>query len=59
MQSKNKPSMSKAEREHVGRIKEMPCGVCDASGPSDAHGWQRARLSLWLALSRIPEQPQQ
>lgn len=37
MQSKNKPSMTKAEREHVQRIKEMPCGVCDASGPSEAH----------------------
>ncbi|WP_395652548.1 hypothetical protein [Brevundimonas sp.] len=37
MQSKNKPSMTKAEREHVGRIKEMPCGVCEASGPSEAH----------------------
>lgn len=37
MQSRNKPSMTKAEREHVGRIKEMPCGVCEASGPSEAH----------------------
>ena len=37
MQSKNKPSMTKAEREHVGRIKEMKCGVCDAPGPSEAH----------------------
>lgn len=37
MQSKNKPSMTKAEREHVTRIKEMPCGVCGTSGPSEAH----------------------
>ena len=37
MQSKNKPSMTKAEREHVTRIKEMPCGVCEQSGPSEAH----------------------
>lgn len=37
MQSKNKPSMTKAEREHVTRIKEMPCGVCETSGPSEAH----------------------
>lgn len=37
MQSRNKPSMTKAEREHVGRIKEMPCGVCGAHGPSEAH----------------------
>jgi hypothetical protein len=29
--------MTTAEREHVNRIKEMPCGVCDARGPSEAH----------------------
>lgn len=29
--------MTKAEREHVQRIKEMPCGVCETSGPSEAH----------------------
>jgi hypothetical protein len=25
------------ERLHLAKIKEMSCGVCDASGPSDAH----------------------
>jgi hypothetical protein len=29
--------LSKTEREHLGKIKEMPCGVCGAIGPSDAH----------------------
>ena len=29
--------LNKREREHVGRVKEMPCGVCGASGPSEAH----------------------
>ena len=24
-------------RAHLQRIKEMPCGLCGASGPSDAH----------------------
>lgn len=28
--------MSKA-RDHIGRVKELDCGVCGASGPSDAH----------------------
>jgi hypothetical protein len=37
VQSKNKKAMTTAEREHVNRIKEMPCGVCDARGPSEAH----------------------
>ena len=29
--------LSKKEREHIHKIKEMACGVCGASGPSDAH----------------------
>lgn len=29
--------ISAAERVHLARIKEMDCGVCGASGPSDAH----------------------
>jgi hypothetical protein len=29
--------MTKAEREHVTRIKEMRCGVCFSPGPSEAH----------------------
>lgn len=37
MQSKNKRSPTKAEREHIERIKEMACGVCGAPGPSEAH----------------------
>jgi hypothetical protein len=37
MRSKNSKSHSRAESAHIGRIKKMNCGVCDASGPSDAH----------------------
>ena len=29
--------LTKREREHLGRIKELPCSVCGAPGPSDAH----------------------
>ena len=25
------------ERRHMGRVKELPCSVCGAPGPSDAH----------------------
>ena len=25
------------ERAHLGRVKELPCSVCDAPGPSEAH----------------------
>lgn len=29
--------LSIRERKHLARIKEMPCGVCGASAPSEAH----------------------
>jgi hypothetical protein len=44
MWSKNKKPMTPAEREHVERIKLMPCMVCNAAGPSDAH---EPRQGLW------------
>lgn len=37
MKSKNKPAQTAAEREHVSRVKELPCIVCGAPGPSEAH----------------------
>ncbi len=29
--------MTASERSHVGKIKEMSCVICDASGPSECH----------------------
>ena len=29
--------LSKAERAHIARVKALPCGVCGAHGPSEAH----------------------
>lgn len=37
MQSKNKAAPTKAERQHIERIKSMPCGVCGQPGPSECH----------------------
>ena len=37
MWSKNKKAMTVAERAHVDRVKELPCSVCGAPGPSEAH----------------------
>jgi hypothetical protein len=25
------------QRRHIARVKELPCSVCDAPGPSEAH----------------------
>ncbi|MDE2098919.1 MAG: hypothetical protein KGL39_16820 [Patescibacteria group bacterium] len=37
--------MTKAEREHVQKIKELPCIVCGEPGPSDAH---EPEQGLWF-----------
>ena len=37
MQSKNKKPQTAAEKRHVELVKSMPCSVCGAAGPSDAH----------------------
>lgn len=29
--------LTTAEREHIGRVKQLPCSVCNSPGPSDAH----------------------
>ncbi len=50
MRSPNKRAMTQAEREHVGRVKELPCSVCDAPGPSDAHHIDQAQSYTVVAL---------
>lgn len=45
MQSKNKARMTAAERAHVSRVKSLPCSVCDAPGPSEAH---EPEQGLWF-----------
>jgi hypothetical protein len=37
MRSKNHRAISAAEAEHIERVKSLPCSVCGAPGPSDAH----------------------
>lgn len=37
MHSKNKSPMTNAERAHVERVKALPCVVCNAPAPSEAH----------------------
>ncbi len=45
MQSKNKPSMTARERKHVARVKDLPCIVCGAPPPSEAHEIEQG---LWF-----------
>lgn len=53
MQSKNKASMTAAEREYVRMVKLQPCAVCDEGGgegaPSEAHEIKQGLW--WLAIA--------
>ena len=50
MYSKNKKTMSKTEREHVEKVKAMPCAVCGVSGPSEAHEIEQGLWFLAIPL---------
>ena len=40
------------EREHIQRVKELPCSVCDALGPSDAHHIEQRLQYTCVALCK-------
>ena len=50
MRSKNKPAKTMAESEHVGRVAQMNCIVCDACGPSEVHEPRQGAWFLSLPL---------
>ena len=52
MRSKNSKALTRAESEHVGRVKELPCSVCSAPGPSDAHHINQGQHFTTVALCR-------
>ena len=40
------------EREHIQRVKELPCSVCDQAGPSDAHHIEQGLQFCVVALCK-------
>ena len=44
--------LTKREREYLGRVKELACSVCDASGPSDAHHVKQGLTYTCVALCK-------
>ena len=44
--------LSAKERAHIGRVKLLPCSVCDAHGPSDAHHIEQKLQYCVVALCR-------
>ena len=44
--------LSARERAHIQRVKELPCSVCDAPGPSDAHHIEQGLQYTVVALCK-------
>lgn len=44
--------LSAREREHIQRVKELPCSVCDTPGPSDAHHIEQGLQYTVVALCK-------
>lgn len=52
MRSKNHKAITAAESAHMARVKAMPCAVCEASGPSDAHHIEQGMHFTVIPLCR-------
>jgi hypothetical protein len=50
MRTKNAKAISPAERDHLARVKELPCVVCDAPAPSEAHHIEQGQHFTTVAL---------
>ncbi len=50
MHSPNKRQMTAAERRHVAAVKALPCAVCGAPGPSEAHEIAQGKWFVSVAL---------
>lgn len=52
MQSRNHKTKTVAQRQHIERVKSLPCSVCDEPGPSDAHHIKQERHFAVVALCK-------
>lgn len=52
MRTKNSALITTAEREHLARVKQLQCSVCDHPGPSDAHHIRQGQHWTVVALCR-------
>ena len=54
----NSRNLTARDRAHLARVKEQPCAVCEASGPSEAHhirqGEHFTAVSLCVECHRGP-----
>ena len=42
--------LNSAERQHLWRVKELACSVCNTSGPSEAHHMEQGLQYTAIAL---------
>lgn len=52
MRSKNSAPLTRAESEHLAKVKSLPCSVCDAGAPSDAHHIAQGQHFTAVALCK-------
>lgn len=52
MQSKNAKAITTREHDHIARVKQLGCSVCDAPGPSDAHHITQGQNYTVVALCK-------
>ena len=50
MRTKNAPTITRAEREYLSRVKQLPCGVCGHHPPSEAHHVEQGLHYLCIPL---------
>lgn len=52
MRSKNSQSLTLAETDHIERVKMLPCSVCNALPPSEAHHIKQGQHFTVVSLCR-------
>lgn len=52
MRTKNAKAISPAEGAHLAAVKSLPCSVCDAPAPSDAHHIKQGQHFTTVALCK-------
>lgn len=50
MQTKGKRAPTLAEREHIARVADLPCSVCDSYGGSEVHEIKQGQWYTSVAL---------
>ncbi|WP_099604503.1 hypothetical protein [Stenotrophomonas maltophilia] len=52
MRTKNSKAFTADERAHLEAVKNLPCSVCDAPAPSDAHHINQGQHYTTVALCK-------